>query len=167
MNIMIKTALSVAAFTAFMGIAHADGDDKKPVPQGCTELCKSAAIPIQLTVPKICDLKLGVSSITLDSTGKGSGTFKVGANAPYQLLVYTDNQTSGINTSVLKNGNNTIATSVTTSGPDNLTLGTLKSEDMTLNNLSTYTVNVATTESFGINKPAGVYKDTYHIQVYF
>ena len=28
-------------------------------------------------------------------------------------------------------------------------------------------LNVATTESFGINKPAGVYTDTYRIQVYF
>lgn len=109
MNTMIKTVLSITAFTAFMGVAHADETSKggPSLPQGCTELCKSGAIPIQLTVPKICDLQLGTTSITLNSAGQGSGTFKVGANAPYQLLVFTDNQTAGTNTSVLKNGSNT------------------------------------------------------------
>ena len=98
MNTLVKTALSIIGFGIAMSATHATDTDSPPTPehpQGCTELCGQASIPIKLEVPKKCELSDVSGSIVLNSnTGAGTGGFKVGANAPYNLLVTTDNQTS-------------------------------------------------------------------------
>ncbi|MDG9860765.1 hypothetical protein [Acinetobacter ursingii] len=108
MNKLVKTILSVMAFGGVVGIAHAEvetaslwgGGGGSQHPEGCTELCGSKSIPIEITIPKVCELKNVTTKITLNSTtGTGTGGFSVGANAAYNLLVDTDNRTSGTNNS--------------------------------------------------------------------
>ena len=122
MNKLVKTILSVMAFGGVVGIAHAEvetaslwgGGGGSQHPEGCTELCGSKSIPIEITIPKVCELKNVTTKITLNSTtGTGTGGFSVGANAAYNLLVDTDNRTSGTNNSALKYGTYSIPTTVT------------------------------------------------------
>ena len=87
MNKLVKTILSVMAFGGVVGIAHAEvetaslwgGGGGSQHPEGCTELCGSKSIPIEITIPKVCELKNVTTKITLNSTtGTGTGGFSVG-----------------------------------------------------------------------------------------
>jgi len=180
MNKLVKTILSVMAFGGVVGIAHAEvetaslwgGGGASQHPEGCTELCGSKSIPIEITIPKVCELKNVTTKITLNSTtGTGTGGFSVGANAAYNLLVDTDNRTSGTNNSALKYGTYSIPTTVTTKrGSNNVNLGSIKyNEPMTAgtSSLNDYSITVQTSGSLGISKPAGTYTDKYNISVYF
>lgn len=171
MKLQVQTALAALVLGMCSTAVLADDADKgggggSPMPEGCSELCKSAAIPIQLTVPKICHLDASKSIVLNGATGTGSGNFSVGANAGFTVLVNTDNHTSGNNSKVV-NGSDSIKTLVTTTGPDTLNLGIPKAKGATMGSFLNYTVNVAATEAYGINKPAGTYTDTYRIQVFF
>ncbi|HAK15830.1 MAG TPA: hypothetical protein DCM65_06140, partial [Acinetobacter junii] len=107
-------------------------------------------------------------------TGAGTGGFKVGANAPYNLLVTTDNQTSS-SASAVKFGSNSIPTTVTTtrsatstSGAASIGLGVLKTnEPMALTTPNAYDITIQAGGSWGVSKPAGTYTDKYNIAVYF
>ncbi|WP_374254702.1 hypothetical protein [Acinetobacter brisouii] len=169
MNIMMKTLLSAAALTAFTGIAHAGGSQECDTSTG-TSSCKDS-IPIELTVAKKCVLRAD-DKITVDSkTGVGTGSFWVGANADYNLLVNTNNHTGlGIDESFLKgSGGNTttIPTTVTTKrGTTSINLGVAKTgEPMALSTMNQYNVKVQTGPMGSV--PADTYSDLYTINVYF
>ncbi len=172
MNTLVKTALSIIGFGLAMSAAHATDTYTPPTtqyPQGCTELCGQASIPIKLEVPKKCELSDVSGSIVLNSnTGAGTGGFKVGANAPYNLLVTTDNQTS-TTASAVKFGANSIPTTVTTTrGSTPILLGTVKTnEPMALVVPNAYNIAIQAGGSWGVSKPAGTYTDKYNIAVYF
>lgn len=86
----------------------------------CGELC-TGNIPIELTVPKHCDLDVLTSKITLTDGGTGTGQFKVQANSNYNLLV------SSTNGSKVKFGTNEIPITITTTpngSSTNIPLGT-------------------------------------------
>lgn len=175
MKLQVQTALAALVLGMCSTVVLADGEEAarpgggggNPMPDGCAELCKEASIPIQLKVNKLCHLEVGPSIVLNGATGAGSGSFKVGANADFTILVDTDNQVAGVNKSQVKNGAASINTSVTTTGADNLTLGVPKSKSATMANFLSYNVNVQATEAWGINKPAGTYTDTYRIKVFF
>lgn len=182
MNKLVKTILSATAFSALIGVAHADvetlgfgggGHQPPKPPTGCTELCSSASIPIEIVVPKTCHLTDVSTKINLNSsTGKGNGGFTIKANAKYNLLVDTDNQQSGINQSELRGpaGSSPIKTTVkTTRGSTNINLGSVKyDEPMTAGTSpNNYAIDVQTTGSLGVDRPAGTYTDQYNIKVYF
>ena len=124
----------------------------------------SKDIPIELTVLKHCDLDVLTSKITLSDGGSGTGSFKVGANAPYNLLVSTTNN------SRVKNGNNEIPIIVTTNlagSTTNIPLGAAQTnQSVAIGGWNTYNVKV-TSQEVGISKPAGIYTDEYNIRVYF
>lgn len=177
MNTLIKTALSAMALGFCFSVAHANTDEAKntQLPAGCTQLCGQASIPIKLEVPRKCELSDVSGSIVLNSnTGAGTGGFKVGANAPYNLLVTTDNQTSS-SASAVKFGSNSIPTTVTTtrsatstSGAASIGLGVLKTnEPMALTTPNAYDITIQAGGSWGVSKPAGTYTDKYNIAVYF
>ena len=173
MNTLIKTALTIVGFGIVVSTAHADEARNPPPPpqhpNGCTELCGQASIPIKLEVPKKCELSDVSGSIVLNSnTGAGTGGFKVGANAPYNLLVTTDNQTSS-SASAVKFGTNSIPTTVTTTrGATSIGLGVLKTnEPMALTTPNAYNIAIQAGGSWGVSKPAGTYTDKYNIAVYF
>ncbi|MHA3049805.1 hypothetical protein [Acinetobacter sp. ANC 4639] len=165
MNIMMKTLLSAAALTTFTGVAHAG--ERSHCDTGSGAVC-AATIPVELVVPKSCDLVLDDSKITLDSTGAGSRSFKIGANYAYNLLVNTDYRVSDTQTK-LTSGSNTVTTNVTTqkggSGP-NIPLGTIQTGIAAPTGYDNYTVSFQTAENFAM-KPAGTYMDNYHITVSF
>lgn len=167
MKLLMKTALSALALGSVIGMAHAEdaelaGKPQKP-PTGCGELC-TGSIPIELTVQKHCDLDVVTNKISLTDGGSGNGSFKVGANAPYNLLVSTTNG------SKVKFGNNEIPIVVKTTrqGSSNvIPLGQVQSnQTVGLGSWAEYNVNVSS-QQVGITKPAGVYTDNYNIKVYF
>ncbi|MHA3055868.1 hypothetical protein E0H77_06880 [Acinetobacter sp. ANC 4633] len=173
MNIMMKTLLSAAALTAFTGVAHA-GNQECDTSTG-TSSCKDS-IPIELTVAKKCvlraDDKITVSASGGSSTASGTGSFWVGANADYNLLVNTTNHAGlGPNASFLKGtgaNTTTIPTTVTTtrSGGPSINLGEAKTgEPMALSTMNQYDVKVLT-GTIG-NVKADTYSDLYTINVYF
>lgn len=173
MNTLIKTTLSAMALGLCFSAAHAEVVDKNPpppnYPESCKELCGQASIPITLEVPRKCELSDVSGSIVLNSTtGAGTGGFKVGANAPYNLLVTTDNQTSS-SASAVKFGLNSIPTTVTTTrGATTIGLGVLKTnEPMALTTPNDYNITIQAGGSWGVSKPAGTYTDKYNIAVYF
>ncbi|MHA3115927.1 hypothetical protein E0H86_08100 [Acinetobacter sp. ANC 4635] len=172
MNIMMKTLLSAAALTAFTGVAHA-GNQECDTGTG-TSKCHDT-IPIELIVSKKCVLRAD-DKITVDSkTGVGTGSFWVGANADYNLLVNTTyhGQTgaTGTDESYLKgSGSNTttIPTTVTTKrGTTSINLGVAKTgEPMALTTMNQYSVTVKTKNAIG-SVLADKYSDLYSIDVYF
>ena len=168
MNVFTKSLLATlvlgAASTAIYAEDDAGSADRggRP-PSGCGETC-TGQIPIELTVQKHCDLDVLTSKITLEDGGAGSGQFKVGANAPYNLEVST------LNGSKVKMGANEIPITVTTKlagSATNIPLNTPQNNiAVALGGWNTYNVNV-TSAAVGISKPAGVYTDQYKIRVYF
>ena len=68
------------------------------------------AIPIQVIVPKRCELKVKTASISLKDGAEATGQIMVGANANYNLLVDTDNRVGGGKTtkSAAKSGSHAV-----------------------------------------------------------
>ena len=168
MNKMTQATLATLVLGCCSTAVFAETESRPSgnMPQGCTELCKSGSIPIELKVDKVCKLEVG-PAINLDKIlGTGSSNFKVGANSGFTVLVDTDNHTSG-NNSAVKFGSNSIATTVTTTGNGGLTLGIPAAKSATYGSLLSYNVAVATTGAYGVNTPAGTYTDTYRISVFF
>lgn len=168
MNVFTKSLLATLVLGAASTAIYAEDDGGSAdrgvrPPAGCGELC-TGSIPIELTVQKHCDLDVLTNKITLTDGGSGNGQFKVGANAPYNLLVTTTNG------SKVKMGTNEIPINVTTKlagSATNIPLGTAQTNiAVALGGWNTYNVNV-TSAAVGISKPAGVYTDQYNIKVYF
>ena len=170
MNTLIKTTLSIMALGVVVNTAHATRNPPPPPPP--TDICGDCKdnIPIEMEVKKVCELTDVSEKIVLDSnTGAGVGGFKVATNAPYNLLVTTDNQT-GPTASSVKNGAHSIATTVNTTGPTGaVSLGVLKAnEPATLAGpKNNYSIAIQATGPWGLSKPAGTYTDKYNIVVSF
>lgn len=177
MSKFIKTAAAVVVFGAFSTVTMAGGGgnygpkpDPKPTPV-CNEGPCTGSIPIQVTVPKRCELKVLTSSISLKDGAKTSGQFKVGANAKYNLLVDTDNRVGSKSTkSKAKSGNHAVGLTVETTLAGSSSVIKLNDQKNNIapgnNGWNTYNVLVKS-DSVGISKPAGTYTDKYNIRVSF
>lgn len=166
MNVFTKSLLATLVLGATSTAIYANEDgsaDRGRPPTSCGELC-TGQIPIELKVEKHCDLDVKTSKITLTDGGTGTGQFRVGANAPYNLLVSTTNG------SKVKMGAHEIPITVTTKQQGtmtNIALGAAQTNvAVALGGWNTYDVNV-TSAAVGISKPAGTYTDQYNIRVYF
>lgn len=166
MNVFTKSLLATLVLGAASTAIYAEDDgsaDRSRPPSSCGELC-TGSIPIELKVEKHCDLDVKTSKISLTDGGSGTGQFRVGANAPYNLLVSTTNN------SKVKMGTHEIPINVTTTQQGtmaNVALGTAQTNvGVALGGWNTYDVKV-TSAAVGISKPAGTYTDQYNIRVYF
>ena len=169
MNVFTKSLLATLVLGAASTAIYAVEDDAGSAdrggrpPSGCGETC-TGQIPIELKVEKHCDLDVLTSKISLADGGSGSGSFKVGANAPYNMEVSTQNG------SKVKMGTNEIPITITTKlsgSATNIPLNTPQSNiAVALGGWNTYNVNV-TSAAVGISKPAGTYSELYKIRVYF
>ena len=177
MSKFIKTAAAVVVFGAFSTVTMAGGGgnhgpkpDPKPTPV-CNEGPCTGSIPIQVTVPKRCELKVETPSISLKDGAEASGQFKVGANANYNLLVNTDNRLGGKSTkSEAKSGSHAVGLTVETKRVGSPSIILLNDKQTNIapgsNGWNTYNVFVKS-DSVGISKPAGTYTDNYSIEVSF
>ncbi len=178
MSKFIKTAAAVVVFGAFSTVTMAGGGgnhgpkpDPKPTPV-CNEGPCTGSIPIQVTVPKRCELKVKTPSISLKDGAEASGQFLVGANADYNLLVDTDNRVGGGKTtkSEAKSGSHAVDLTVETSLAGSSSVIKLNDQQTNIapgsNGWNTYNVFVKS-DSVGISKPAGTYTDKYNIRVSF
>ena len=181
MSKFIKTAAAMVVFGAFSTVTMASGGgnhgpkpDPKPTPV-CNEGPCTGSIPIQVTVPKRCELNVVTSSISLKDGAETSGQFMVGANANYNLLVNTDNRLGDKSTkskAKLGVGNNAPAVGLTVetkrAGSPSIILLNDKQTNIApgSNGWNTYNVFVKS-DSVGISKPAGTYTDKYNIRVSF
>lgn len=178
MSKFIKTAAAVVVFGAFSTVTMAGGGgnhgpkpDPKPTPV-CNEGPCTGSIPIQVTVPKRCELKVKTPSISLKDGAEASGQFLVGANADYNLLVDTDNRVGGGKTtkSEAKSGSHAVGLTVETKRVGSPSIILLNDKQTNIapgsNGWNTYNVLVKS-ESVGISKPAGTYTDNYSIEVSF
>ncbi len=82
MSKFIKTAAALIVFGAFSTVTMAGGNhhpkpDPKPTPV-CNEGPCTGSIPIQVIVPKRCELKVKTPSISLKDGAEASGQFMVG-----------------------------------------------------------------------------------------
>lgn len=177
MSKFIKTAAAVVVFGAFSTVTMAGGGhtppkpkDPKPTPV-CNEGPCTGSIPIQVTVPKRCELKVETPTISLKDGGHGTGIFKVGANAKYNLLVDTDNRVGSKSTkSQAKSGNHAVDLTVQTKLVGSSSVIQLNDQQNNIepgsNSWNSYNVLVDS-QSVGISKPAGTYTDKYNIRVSF
>ncbi|MCA4814489.1 hypothetical protein [Acinetobacter towneri] len=176
MSKFIKTAAALMVFGAFSTVTMAGGNhhpkpDPKPTPV-CNEGPCTGSIPIQVIVPKRCELKVKTPSISLKDGAEASGQFMVGANAKYNLLVDTDNRVGGGKTtkSAAKSGNHAVGLTVETKRAGSPSLIQLNDQQTNIapgnNGWSTYNVLVKS-DGVGISKPAGTYTDKYNIRVSF
>ena len=177
MSKFIKTAAAMVVFGAFSTVTMAGGGgnlgpkpDPKPTPV-CNEGPCTGSIPIQVTVPKRCELKVETPSISLKDGAEASGQFKVGANANYNLLVNTDNRLGGKSTkSEAQSGSHAVGLTVETKRTGSSSVIKLNDQQTNIapgsNGWNTYNVLVKS-ESVGISKPAGTYTDNYSIEVSF
>lgn len=178
MSKFIKTAAAVVVFGAFSTVTMAGGGgnhgpkpDPKPTPV-CNEGPCTGSIPIQVTVPKRCELKVKTPSISLKDGAEASGQFLVGANADYNLLVDTDNRVGGDKTtkSEAKSGSHAVGLTVETKRTGSSSVIKLNDQQTNIapgsNGWNTYNVFVKS-DSVGISKPAGTYTDKYNIRVSF
>ena len=178
MSKFIKTAAAVVVFGAFSTVTMAGGGgnhgpkpDPKPTPV-CNEGPCTGSIPIQVTVPKRCELKVKTPSISLKDGAEASGQFLVGANADYNLLVDTDNRVGGGKTtkSEAKSGSHAVGLTVETKRVGSPSIILLNDKQTNIapgsNGWNTYNVFVKS-DSVGISKPAGTYTDNYNIRVSF
>ena len=178
MSKFIKTAAAMVVFGAFSTVTMASGGgnhgpkpDPKPTPV-CNEGPCTGSIPIQVTVPKRCELKVKTPSISLKDGAEASGQFLVGANADYNLLVDTDNRVGGGKTtkSEAKSGSHAVGLTVETKRVGSPSIILLNDKQTNIapgsNGWNTYNVFVKS-DSVGISKPAGTYTDNYSIEVSF
>ena len=176
MSKFIKTAAAVVVFGAFSTVTMAGGGhtppkDPKPTPV-CNEGPCTGSIPIQVIVPKRCELKVKTPSISLKDGAEASGQFMVGANANYNLLVDTDNRVGGGKTtkSAAKSGSHAVGLTVETKLAGSSSVIQLNDQKTNIapgnNGWNTYNVLVKS-DSVGISKPAGTYTDKYNIRVSF
>ncbi|WP_179993924.1 MULTISPECIES: hypothetical protein [unclassified Acinetobacter] len=179
MSKFIKTAAAVVVFGAFSTVTMAGGGHNPPKDPNPTPVCNegpcTGSIPIQVTVPKRCELNVVTSSISLKDGTETSGQFMVGANANYNLLVNTDNRLGDKSTkskAKLGVGNNAPAVGLTVetkrAGSPSIILLNDKQTNIApgSNGWNTYNVFVKS-DSVGISKPAGTYTDNYSIEVSF
>ena len=176
MSKFIKTAAALMVFGAFSTVTMAGGNhhpkpDPKPTPV-CNEGPCTGSIPIQVIVPKRCELKVKTPSISLKDGAEASGQFMVGANAKYNLLVDTDNRVGGGKTtkSAAKSGSHAVGLTVETKLTGSSSVIQLNDQQTNIapgsNGWNSYNVLVKS-ESVGISKPAGTYTDNYSIEVSF
>ena len=177
MSKFIKTAAAVVVFGAFSTVTMAGGGhnppkDPKPTPV-CNEGPCTGSIPIQVIVPKRCELKVKTSSISLKDGAQSSGQFLVGANADYNLLVNTDNDGGSKSTkskAKSSDGKHEVGLTVETSLAGSSSVIKLNDQKNNIapgsDGWNTYNVLVKS-DSVGISKPAGTYTDKYNIRVSF
>ena len=171
----IKTAAALMVFGAFSTVTMAGGNhhpkpDPKPTPV-CNEGPCTGSIPIQVIVPKRCELKVKTPSISLKDGAESSGQFLVGANAKYNLMVDTDNRVGSKSTkSQAISGNHAVGLTVETTLAGSSSVIQLNDQKTNIapgnNGWNTYNVLVKS-DSVGISKPAGTYTDKYNIRVSF
>lgn len=161
MNLIIKAGLAALVVGTSSAAVFAGAGHQNSCENECT-----GKIPVELNVPKICSLDDVTGKITLDKAGKGTGSFRVGANDAYKLLVTSTNGSK-----LLNSANQAIPINIVTKAPNGsaVNLGTPFSSASTIGtaNGHKYTVDVNTTQAFGINTAAGTYRDTYNIKVDF
>ncbi|WP_168399174.1 hypothetical protein [Acinetobacter indicus] len=176
MSKFIKTAAAVVVFGAFSTVTMAGGGytppkDPKPTPV-CNEGPCTGSIPIQVIVPKRCELKVKTPSISLKDGAEASGQFMVGANAKYNLLVDTDNRVGGGKTtkSAAKSGSHAVGLTVETKLAGSSSVIQLNDQQTNIapgsNGWNSYNALVKS-DGVGISKPAGTYTDKYNIRVSF
>ena len=178
MSKFIKTAAAVVVFGAFSTVTmagsggnHGPKPDPKPTPV-CNEGPCTGSIPIQVIVPKRCELKVKTPSISLKDGAEASGQFMVGANANYNLLVDTDNRVGGGKTTktAAKSGSHAVGLTVETKLTGSSSVIQLNDQQTNIapgsNGWNSYNVLVKS-EGVGISKPAGTYTDNYSIEVSF
>lgn len=176
MSKFIKTAAAVVVFGALSTVTMAGSGNSNPNPDPkptpvCNEGPCTGSIPIQVIVPKRCELKVKTASISLKDGAEASGQFLVGANAKYNLLVDTDNRVGSKSTkSKAKSGNHAVGLTVETTLAGSSSVIKLNDQKNNIapgnNGWNTYNVLVKS-DSVGISKPAGTYTDKYNIRVSF
>ena len=176
MSKFIKTAAALMVFGAFSTVTMAGGGNNPPKDPNPTPVCNegpcTGSIPIQVIVPKRCELKVKTPSISLKDGAEASGQFMVGANAKYNLLVDTDNRVGGGKTtkSAAKSGSHAVGLTVETKLTGSSSVIQLNDQQTNIapgsNGWNSYNVLVKS-EGVGISKPAGTYTDKYNIRVSF
>ena len=176
MSKFIKTAAALMVFGAFSTVTMAGGGNNPPKDPNPTPVCNegpcTGSIPIQVIVPKRCELKVKTPSISLKDGAEASGQFMVGANANYNLLVDTDNRVGGGKTtkSAAKSGSHAVGLTVETKLTGSSSVIQLNDQQTNIapgsNGWNSYNVLVKS-EGLGISKPAGTYTDKYNIRVSF
>ncbi|WP_273778473.1 hypothetical protein [Acinetobacter sp. GSS19] len=170
MKKLIKTSLYalILGVSAGAGVVYAE-EVESPDLQAQTDACNggggkgcSGHIPINVTVAKHCYIKT-TPAINLAANGTGFGQFAVVSNADYKLHLKTQNGSQALlNGDATKNIPLTIKT---TAGANSYNLnqwysGIPKSQVL-------YNVSVSTSGIDLSTKEAGIYKDTYLIDVDF
>ena len=176
MSKFIKTAAALMVFGAFSTVTMAGGGNNPPKDPNLTPVCNegpcTGSIPIQVIVPKRCELKVKTPSISLKDGAEASGQFMVGANANYNLLVDTDNRVGGGKTtkSAAKSGSHAVGLTVETKLAGSSSVIQLNDQQTNIapgsNGWNSYNVLVKS-DGVGISKPAGTYTDKYNIRVSF
>ncbi|MDH1439522.1 hypothetical protein N5I27_14520 [Acinetobacter johnsonii] len=172
MNNLLK--MSLMAVTLGLGSTAVFATEERPAPDPdeCNEGPCKGYIPIHVTVPKRCAVKVPKTPIILKDGETETASFQVGANANYRLVVDTANRIGAGATveSEAKNGGNAVGIEVRTRKAGSPTV--IQLNDPQVNTApgpggwNTYNVEVKS-DYVGMSKPAGTYSDNYSITVSF